>query len=88
MWLLARALGFSSCMVGRLARGIPGHSKVSWCLKTQFLPLYLLCTEGRELELCVPESLPLLRKIGVFSILLLGPLLLMCFTCLAWPVER
>lgn len=53
-----------------------------------YLPLYLLCTEGREPKLCVPGSLPLLRKVGFFdSISLLGPLLLMCFTCLAWPVE-
>lgn len=35
----------------------------------------------------VPKSSPLLRKVGLFSVLLLGPLLLMCFTCLAWPVE-
>lgn len=52
MWLLARALSFSICTVGRLAKGIPGHSKDSWCLRTGYLPFCLLCTEGRAQVTC------------------------------------
>lgn len=72
MWLLAWILSFSSCIVGRLGQ------RHSWAQQRLMMPKEQV-SHNLFTVYGVPASSPLLRKVGLLSVLLLGPMLLPCY---------